>query len=113
MVISEMSTLSFYQGKELKALARKLLVPFLKGLWIYTLILWAYIVADMFVFPQYQYSAISRIVPIPQNLIAVVAFPISFLSFVLWEYKRNQNKSSSDESEIRNDARRSPNEITR
>src|SRR5579872_4007558 len=113
MVISEMSTLSFYQGKELKALARKLLVPFLKGLWIYSLILWVYIVADMFVFPQYQYSAISRLVPIPQNLIAVVVFPLSFLSFVFWEYTRKMNAGEKNSSEIRNDVQRNVSEISR
>ena len=73
---------------------KRLVVSFLKGLWIYTLILWVYIVADMFAFPQYQYSAISRLIPIPQNLIAVIVFPVSFLAFVGWEYFRILDRKS-------------------
>jgi len=65
-------------------------LSFLKGVWIYCLILWGYIVADMFVFPEYQTLGISKYIPIPQNLIADLAFPISFLSFVAWEYRRKR-----------------------
>jgi hypothetical protein len=67
---------------------RKFALSFLKGLWIYTLMLWIYNVADMFPFPQYQYAAISRLIPIPQNLIAVIALPVSFIAFIGWEYLR-------------------------
>jgi hypothetical protein len=76
-------------------------LPFLKGLWIYTLILWGYIVADMFVFPQYQFDAISRLVPIPQNLVAIIAFPISFLAFVGWEYARRLDREARKSKEIK------------
>ncbi|HYB03681.1 MAG TPA: hypothetical protein VED17_04420, partial [Nitrososphaerales archaeon] len=41
---------------------------------------------------QYQYAAISRLIPIPQNLIAVIAFPVSFFAFIGWEYLRTLNK---------------------
>ena len=75
---------------------KKFILPFLKGVWIYTLILWVYIVADMFVFPQYQYDAISRFIPIPQNLIGVIAFPLSFLAFIAWEYIRNLPEVTGD-----------------
>lgn len=93
---------------------RKLAESFLKGLTIYTLILWAYIVADMFVFPQYQYSPISRLIPIPQNLIGVIAFPTSFFAFVAWQYLRNTASASDSETpQLRNDGRRSTGEITR
>ena len=71
---------------------RKFVLSLLKGLWIYTLMLWIYVIADMFVFPQYQYAAISRLIPIPQNLIAVIAFPVSFFAFIGWEYLRTLNK---------------------
>ena len=76
-------------------------LPFLKGLWIYTLILWIYIVADMFMFPQYQFDAISRLVPIPQNLIAIIAFPVSFLAFVGWEYGRKLDRELKSSKEIK------------
>ena len=63
----------------------------LLGTWIYSLILWGYIVVDSFLFPVYQTLPISKYIPIiPQNLIADVAFPLSFVCFVLWVYWRNQ-----------------------
>jgi len=69
----------------------RFLVSLLKGVWIYSLIIWVYIVADMFLFPKYQFDPISRYVPIiPQDFIATIAVPISFISFVAWEYLRTQ-----------------------
>ena len=68
---------------------KKLSLSLLKGSWIYFLILWVYIVADMFVFPQYQFGSISLYVQIPQDLIATIAFPASFITFVAWEYLRS------------------------
>jgi hypothetical protein len=65
----------------------------LLGLWIYCLILWAYIVIDSFLFPPFQYMSISTLIPIKENLIADVAFPISFVSFVLWVYSRDKRAS--------------------
>jgi hypothetical protein len=58
----------------------------LQGLWIYLLVLWGYIVIDTFVFPQYQFLGISEYIPIPQNVLADLAFPLSFVCFVLWRY---------------------------
>lgn len=72
-------------------------LSFLKGVWIYCLILWGYIVADMFAFPQYQALGISKLIPIPQNLIADFAFPISFLSFVAWDYLRSIEKRKNSQ----------------
>ena len=94
---------------------KRLAIPFLKGIWIYTLILWIYIVGDMFAFPQYQYGAISRFVPIPQNLIAVIAFPVSFLTFVVWEYLRNlpDFTPNSVKSELESSSLRNKNKIVR
>jgi hypothetical protein len=63
------------------------------GVWIYSLILWAYVVVDSFLFPPYQYLAISNYVPIKQNILADIAFPVSFISFVLWAYYREQRSS--------------------
>jgi hypothetical protein len=92
---------------------RKLAIPLLKGIWIYSLLLWGYIVADMFVFPQYQFSSISRLIPIPQNLIADVAFPISFLAFVLWEYLKKADSGESGRAQLNSESLRARNEIPR
>ncbi|MCL4519339.1 MAG: hypothetical protein M1587_09095 [Thaumarchaeota archaeon] len=71
---------------------KQLKISLLKGIWIYSLIVWVYVVFDMFRFPAYQYLGISMWIPIPENVIADVAFPVSFLCFVAWEYlKRQQN----------------------
>ena len=69
---------------------RRFLSALLLGIWIYGLVLWGYIVIDSFLFPPYQYLAISQYVPIRQNLLADIAFPSSFVAFVLWAYYRGQ-----------------------
>jgi hypothetical protein len=68
---------------------RKFRIALLLGIWIYTLVLWAYIVVDSFLFPAYQYLPISNFVPIRENLLADLAFPVSFVCFVLWAYMRD------------------------
>ena len=78
-------------SKQLGRLQMK--ISLLKGIWIYALILWGYIVVDMFVFPPYQYLGISKFIPIPENLLADIAFPTSFLSFVAWDYLKKQYES--------------------
>ena len=72
---------------------RELVLATLQGLWIYLLVMWAYIVADKWLFPEYQFMAISVYVPLPQNLLADVAFPMSFVCFVLWKYLGKQSYS--------------------
>ena len=69
---------------------RKRVSALLLGTWIYSLIAWAYIVVDSFLFPPYQYLAISKYVPIQENILADVAFPLSFVCFVLWQYLREK-----------------------
>ena len=85
----------------------------MKGVWIYTLLLWVYIVADMFVFPQYQFSGISRLIPVPQNLIGDMAFPISFFAFVLWEYLKKVDTDGISESGSKYDPLKNSKEIPR
>lgn len=58
------------------------------GIWIYSLLVWIWVGVNYYVFPRYQFEAISIYVPIPQNLLADVMFPVSFLSFVIWAYLR-------------------------
>ena len=72
---------------------KKFRTAFFLGVWIYSLILWVYVVLDSFLFPPYQYLAISNYVPIKQNILADIAFPVSFISFVLWAYYREQRSS--------------------
>jgi hypothetical protein len=58
------------------------------GAWIYSLILWGWIGLNALLYPKYQTAHLSIYIPIPQNLIADIALPFSFICFVLWEYLR-------------------------
>ena len=68
---------------------------FFKALWIYSLILWGFIVVFFFAYPSQQYDQLSIYVPIPQNLLAIVAFPVSFVSFIVWEYLKEEEGRAS------------------
>jgi hypothetical protein len=58
----------------------------LKGLSIYSLLLWVYIVLSVLHNPGAQYFNLSVYVPVRQNLLAIVAFAVSFLCFIGWQY---------------------------
>jgi hypothetical protein len=64
----------------------KLLVAFLKGVWVWGLIAWLYVVSNVYLFPEYQFGPLSIYVPIPTDLAGVVAFAVSFAAFVLWAW---------------------------
>ncbi|HUK75718.1 MAG TPA: hypothetical protein VLU99_07985 [Nitrososphaerales archaeon] len=75
----------------MEAKRRRRTLAILLGAWIYSLIAWAYIVIDSFLFPPYQYLPISKYIPIPENVLADLAFPVSFVCFVYWEYLRKSD----------------------
>jgi hypothetical protein len=72
---------------------RKKVSAILLGAWIYSLIAWGYIVVDSFLFPPYQYLPISKFIPIQENILADIAFPTSFICFVVWEYMREKTRA--------------------
>jgi hypothetical protein len=50
-----------------------------------------YIVADNLIYNfAHQYMPLSNYVPIPEDLVAVSAFVISFVCFIGWDYLRKQ-----------------------
>ena len=61
------------------------------GLWLYSLVLWGWIAVNYYLLPAYQYGPLSIYIPIPQNLVADIAFPISFICFVVWVYLRKNS----------------------
>lgn len=61
-------------------------LAFLKALWIWGLLTWLYVVADIHIFPEAQFWNLSVYVPIPTNLVGIVAFIVSFVAFVLWTW---------------------------
>ena len=74
--------------------AKLLAAAVFKGLWVYSLLAWVYVVASVLdpVTTAYQTFPLSIYVPIPTNLVGVSAFVISWVSFVLWEYLRGDSR---------------------
>jgi hypothetical protein len=66
--------------------SRVVLRSVLKGIWVYSLLLWAYIVVSVLLRPESQYYDLSIYVPIRENILAVTAFAVSFVSFVCWQF---------------------------
>lgn len=68
---------------------RPAILAVLKGLWIYGLVLWAYVVFAVYITPETQTLPLSYYVWIPTDLAGVLAFAVSFASFILWEFLRH------------------------
>ena len=69
---------------------RRWAVSIFMGLWVYCLLVWGWVGVNYYVYPRYQFLGISVWIPIPQNILADVTFPVSFLSFVIWYYLRQE-----------------------
>ncbi len=65
-----------------KDMSKRLTLSILKGLWIYSLILLAYFVAETIVYPKTATGWLTLYVRIPQDIIAMIVFIVSFLTFV-------------------------------
>ncbi len=66
---------------------RKLLTVLFEALWLYFLIAWAYIAIENFIYPvQVATTPLAEYFPVQQNLLVIIAFPVSFLFFILWRY---------------------------
>lgn len=46
---------------------------------------------NYYLLPAEQTGWLSIYIPIPQDLVAVIAFPFSFVCFVLWRYFRESS----------------------
>ena len=65
---------------------KKELRAIFEGLFIYLLLTWVYIGIENLLYPAAVANTnLSVYVPIPQNLLAVVSFVLSFVFFVLWK----------------------------
>ncbi len=65
---------------------KKELRAIFEGLFIYLLLIWVYIGIENLLYPAAVANTnLSVYVPIPQNLLAVVSFILSFVFFVLWK----------------------------
>jgi hypothetical protein len=51
---------------------------------VFSLLAWGYVLADRWVNPQLQKMNLSWFVPIPQDLIGILAFVVGFVSFAVW-----------------------------
>ena len=67
---------------------KKLLVAILKGIWIWGLLSWLYVVGIVFnpLTAPSQFWPLSVYVPLPTNLFGVSGFAISFVAFIAWEW---------------------------
>ena len=67
----------------------KLLSSLLETVWIYSLLVWGYVVASILdpITFAYQFGPFSRYVPIPTDLVGLIAFTASAVSFALWKWK--------------------------
>lgn len=69
----------------------KLYLAFLKGVWVFGLLAWAY-VAAIILDPSTQASQLwplSFYVPIPTDLVGVLGFVLAFPAFIVWEWRRS------------------------
>ena len=74
------------EGQSSELTRSALLVPVLKGVCIYSGLLWAYIVFTVIVRPEWQYFDLSVYIPIHENILAVASFAVSFLCYVSYQY---------------------------
>jgi len=72
---------------------RRFAVSFFLSLWIYALILWGWIGLNFYLQPDQQRGPLTLYVSIPQNLVATIAFPVSFIAFAFWAYLRKSDES--------------------
>ncbi|MCL5016864.1 MAG: hypothetical protein M1441_01850 [Candidatus Parvarchaeota archaeon] len=57
-----------------------------EALWIYLIFIWVYIGIENLLYPAAVANTnLSVYVPIPQNLLAVASFALSFVFFILWK----------------------------
>jgi hypothetical protein len=70
-------------------LNRKFAKAFFKGIWIYALLVWLYIIVVINIYPYEVNWPFSTLVPIRQDYVAVVAFALSGICFIIWEYLRS------------------------
>lgn len=68
---------------------RRFAASFFLGLWVYSLILWGWIALNYYLLPDQQTGPLTLYIRIPQNLVATIAFPVSFVGLVLWSYLRD------------------------
>jgi hypothetical protein len=61
-----------------------------EAVWLYSLIMWVYIAIENLLYPiAVLTQPLSVYIPIKQNLLAVTAFFVSFVSFLLWRYLKS------------------------
>jgi hypothetical protein len=72
----------------------KFLVATLKGIWIWGLLAWLYVIADIHLCPPCQFYQLSVYVPIEENLFGDLAFGVSLVAFILWEWKKGGRAAS-------------------
>ena len=67
-----------------------LLLSILKGIWVWGLLAWVYVVASVLnpTTAPWQTFPLSYYIPLPTNFVGVTSFAVSFIAFILWEWRR-------------------------
>lgn len=56
----------------------------LRTAWTFSLLIWGYVIVDRWVNPQLQKLNMSPYVPIPQDLVGILAFVVALVTFAFW-----------------------------
>jgi len=64
---------------------------FFKGTFIYSLLVWLYIIVQIYLQPDIikYHWILATLVPIREDFLAVISFAVSGISFIIWEYLRS------------------------
>ncbi len=64
-------------------------VSLFEGIWFYSFILWLYIAIENLIYPSMVYNSnFSYFIPIRSDLLAIIAFIVSFVFYVVWRMYR-------------------------
>jgi hypothetical protein len=56
----------------------------MRAVWVFSLLAWGYVIIDRWVNPQLQKADLSPFVPVPQDVVGILAFVVGFASFAIW-----------------------------
>ncbi len=69
----------------------KALKVLFEAIWLYSTVIWVYIAIENLVYPYMVYSSdFSYYIPIKTDLLALISFVISFISFLFWRFYTSQ-----------------------
>jgi hypothetical protein len=70
---------------------KKLATAVSKGVFVFSLLVWAYIIVEIHISPVIleRHYILATLVPIREDFMAVISFALSGIAFIIWEYLRS------------------------